>query len=254
MAGAVTQSTVSGGVAVTSQSAFTGIKSVSGGNYTVLDDDGYHTIQVPNNGANRTITLPTAADNTGRRLTIQKTGSDAFTVVVDGEGAETIDGAASITLYGRGSAVCLLGTASGWEIVGWVAGAAVAYTPTWTNITLSNGSTTGFFRQIAPRYFQINCEVTFGSSTSVGGTISPILPNSLAVDMAAISTTHVIGTTIAFDNSTSPKVKVGVASISGSGAITSGNDGADTNANATVPMTWANGDVLRFDMRVPTTL
>lgn len=62
--------------------------------YTILDNDGYDLILVSAGAAQRTMTLPTAADNTGRIITIKKTDAGAGTVVIDGEGSETIDGTA----------------------------------------------------------------------------------------------------------------------------------------------------------------
>lgn len=44
------------------------------GNYTVLDDDGYSTINCADNG-NQTITLPNPANNSGRTIKVLKTGN-----------------------------------------------------------------------------------------------------------------------------------------------------------------------------------
>ncbi len=67
-------------------------------NYTVLDTDGYSLIDV--SVVNKTITLPTAADNTGRIITVRKAVSGAGTVTVKGEAAgETVDGISGSTGY-----------------------------------------------------------------------------------------------------------------------------------------------------------
>jgi len=55
------------------------------------------------------LTLPTAADNTGRELTVIKQTADANTVTIDGEGAETINGAANNVLgvqYDTNTYIC----------------------------------------------------------------------------------------------------------------------------------------------------
>ena len=68
------------------------VHAVSSANYTVLDTDGYSVINVTTGAADRTITLPTAAANNGRILSIYKVDSAAYKVIIDGEGAETING------------------------------------------------------------------------------------------------------------------------------------------------------------------
>lgn len=63
--------------------------------YTISDTNGILLIFVITGGADRTMTLPTVADNTGRVLTFIKTDAGVGKVVLDGEGAETINGAAT---------------------------------------------------------------------------------------------------------------------------------------------------------------
>ncbi len=64
--------------------------------YTVtLSDD---IIFVTTGGSNRTMTLPTAASASGYSFTIMKIDSTSTTVIIDGNGAETICGAATLTL------------------------------------------------------------------------------------------------------------------------------------------------------------
>lgn len=58
--------------------------------YTVLDNDGFSFVRVTAGAADKTITLPTAAANTNRQITVLKEDSGAGGVIVDGEGAETI--------------------------------------------------------------------------------------------------------------------------------------------------------------------
>jgi len=66
-------------------------------NYTVLDTDA-DIVFVGSLSAHATITLPTAADNTGRTISVIIAGDPgAFNVIVDGEGAETVNGAATKT-------------------------------------------------------------------------------------------------------------------------------------------------------------
>jgi hypothetical protein len=66
------------------------IKSVSA-DYTILDDDP-DIIEVTTGAADVTITLPTLADNVGARKKIVKVDDGAGKVIVDGEGAEPVNG------------------------------------------------------------------------------------------------------------------------------------------------------------------
>lgn len=69
--------------------------------------------------AHATITLPTAADNVGRIITVIIDGEPgAYNVVVDGEGAETINGAATKTNSVIYSYLRLLCNGVGWDIIG----------------------------------------------------------------------------------------------------------------------------------------
>lgn len=94
-------------------------KSISA-NYTIQTTDGYE-IFIINTSAARVITLPLAANVAAGRFYIFKdaTGT-AFThhVTINCSGADKIDGAASYTLEGAYSAICLVGDGSAnWELL-----------------------------------------------------------------------------------------------------------------------------------------
>lgn len=62
------------------------------------------TVRVDPSGGAFTVTLPTAAGNAGRRLTVKNVTADTTAVTIDGNGAETVDGAADATIStARGS-------------------------------------------------------------------------------------------------------------------------------------------------------
>jgi len=82
--------------------------------YTVTDTDGVEHILMTTSSTNRTITLPTAADNTYRTLTITKVDSGTGTVIIDGEGAETVNGAATLTLAAQYMAAVLVCNGTSW--------------------------------------------------------------------------------------------------------------------------------------------
>jgi len=94
--------------------------------YAILDADGYLTILVNTGASNRTITLPTVADNEDRQLVIKKIDSGAGEVIVDGEGAETIDGSATLTIDAQYEAYRLQSDGSEWHLVSTYAEAADA--------------------------------------------------------------------------------------------------------------------------------
>lgn len=105
-----------GGVISFADGAIGSLVTKTNTDYTVLDNDGYLTILVSTGNTNRTITLPTAADNTNRILTIKKTDTGTGQAIVDGEGAETIDGVATFLLVDQDDFVTVQCDGSGWVI------------------------------------------------------------------------------------------------------------------------------------------
>lgn len=256
MAGAVSQSTVSGGVAVTSQSAFTGIKSVSGANYTVLDDDGYDLIEVPNNGTARTVTLPTAADNSGRRLVIQKTGSDSSSVTIDGEGAETVGGFASYTLYAQYDSITIQCDGTLWLVVGQVSN--------WVSCTITGSwvSNTTYAGRCRRHGNDLECEAFVSvSGAPTSATLTLTLPNSWTISTTLLSggspsnLKTVVGQ--AQINDTGTTAFTGVVMYNSSTTVqlrciaASGSYGETQVVNQAAPMTFANGDSVQAQFRVP---
>lgn len=83
---------------------------------TTLDEN-HRTLTVDASGAARTITLPTAASAKWRKYTVKKMDATANTVTVDGNGAETIDGAASVVLGSQYESVTVQSDGTQWLIV-----------------------------------------------------------------------------------------------------------------------------------------
>lgn len=88
--------------------------SVQSGSYTITDTDGVKVLLVDDTSSDRTITLPTLADNQGRVLTVQNISSNKGNVTLDGEGSETISGSLSIDLPMKDSYTKVIATASEW--------------------------------------------------------------------------------------------------------------------------------------------
>ena len=108
-------------IVTTTKASYAGsarLKEINNADYTVTDTDGFDTIYASTTlTADRTITLPTAADNAGRTLSIKKVDSSAFDVIVDGEGSETIDGVTTVSLYVAGDYVTVMCDGSNWVIL-----------------------------------------------------------------------------------------------------------------------------------------
>ncbi len=95
----------------------TDIKAAGDAAYTVLDDDGFSLITCAPTTVDRTITLPTASDNTDRKITIKHIGTGDGTTIIDGESSETIDGSTTYTLYETYDTTSLLCDGTTWHII-----------------------------------------------------------------------------------------------------------------------------------------
>jgi hypothetical protein len=82
------------------------------GNYTAADE----TVILVNTGT-ATITLPAASTVTGRTYYIKKISASAGTITIDGNGAETIDGAATKTLTTQYQGMQIVCNGAAWFIV-----------------------------------------------------------------------------------------------------------------------------------------
>jgi hypothetical protein len=92
-------------------------------NYTILTSEEGDSFHVDTTSGNITITLPTVASaGNGFAVTVQKESSDANTVIIDGNGAETINEAATYVLDRQHEAVYLVCDGSEWHALytgGW---------------------------------------------------------------------------------------------------------------------------------------
>lgn len=84
--------------------------------YTVLDDDGLGIFIVQSSGGDVTITLPALAANHGRRVSVFE-ASTSNKAIVAGNGAETIDGLASIHLPRYGNFLTVTAESTFWRVV-----------------------------------------------------------------------------------------------------------------------------------------
>lgn len=93
-----------------------GTATAKSADYTVTDTDNIKVILMTTGGSNRTVTLPTAADNTNREITIKKVDSGSGFCIIDGEGSELIDGATTKKLYSQWRFITLVCDGSAWHV------------------------------------------------------------------------------------------------------------------------------------------
>lgn len=77
-------------------------------------EDGFDVIPADTTSAAFTITLPKAGKHKGRVIYIKRIDASANNLTVDGDGSETIDGAASITLTTQWEIRRLTSDGTGW--------------------------------------------------------------------------------------------------------------------------------------------
>jgi hypothetical protein len=85
-------------------------------NYTIVDDDA-DVFEVTTSTTDRTITLPTLADNAGRVIRVIKVDDASGKVILDGEGAETIDGETTIDIDSQYDYAVVFGGTSSWILM-----------------------------------------------------------------------------------------------------------------------------------------
>jgi len=87
-------------------------------NYTITDVDKIKTIfATAGSSADVTITLPTAADNIDRVIEIIKVDTGTKNIIIDGEGAETINGFTTIELRTQYDFLHIKCTGAGWYVM-----------------------------------------------------------------------------------------------------------------------------------------
>lgn len=134
----------------------------------------------------------------------------------------------------------MLGTDSSYTWASW--------TPTWTNLTVGNGTVTAKYTQLGKTVIA-RVSVAFGSTTSIGGSVSFTLPVT-AVAIAAGSP-H-IGSAIYDDVGTNLYMGVVYEGSTTSGVLRVGNAAATytgtTVLSSTVPFTWTTSDAINLSL------
>ena len=112
--------------------------TVKAGSYTILDDN-LNIYEDTTGAGDDTFDLPTLADNLGRVIELHKVDDGAGVLILDGEGAETIDGNLTIQLPSQYNYIKVRAGTATWHVLelkanydtGWVAN------NDWTDVTLT---------------------------------------------------------------------------------------------------------------------
>ena len=123
-------------------------------------------------------------------------------------------------------------------------GEAVAYTPTFTNFTLGNGTVTASYVQVQ-KMVQVSVTITFGSTSSMTGQISVSKPVTGAGG-GALNT--YVGVARLADSGTGVRMAAirndSTGSVSVRALDVSATYPTEVNVSSTVPFTWTTNDQL----------
>lgn len=152
-----------------------------------------------------TVTLPAAANNSGKHYTIIKTDSSVNAITIDGNASETINGSTTTTINTQYESIEICCDGSNWLIKNRKADSAwTAYTPTFTGFG-TESAVLFYYRRVGDS-IEVNGTFTTGTCTAVPGKIS--IPSGLTIDSAKISTAKpLLGTCVTVSAST-PQVLV----------------------------------------------
>ena len=124
-------------------------------------------------------------------------------------------------------------------------GEKTSYTPTFTNLTLGNGTLTANYFRIN-KVVTVNVCVVFGTTTAITGDVAVVLPIArAALDGLELSTANLSDTGVSnyigavLFGGTLSSVSVRNSAVSGANVIMQ-------NLSALIPFTWGSTDVLQF--------
>ena len=121
------------------------------------------------------------------------------------------------------------------------------FTPSWSNVTVSNGTSSGYYRYGSGRLFVV-ADLVIGSSTTISGAVSFTIPDSVTAQNP--SGAYGFGLAYLID-ATPAGSEIGMARC-GTGADTSVEvfSADQTAVTSTVPFTWSTGDRLHVEITV----
>ena len=245
-----------------------GTATAKSADYTVLDTDRIRTVLMTTGAADKTVTLPTAADNTNRIISIKKVDSGAGNCIVDGEGSETIDALTTRTLYGQNSAITLMCNGTSWSVLserdgGWVEFAAAMTASGGGSVsagTGGNAQTSSKWRKRG-NSIEVIFQFCWGSSSTAYGTSGSYritLPNSWSVDSTQLPTVSAandmhIGQGYFWDVSAGDYYPLSVTWSGSLVRLIVSNSLTASGVGTTAPVTIADGDMISVCFTVPIT-
>jgi hypothetical protein len=119
-----------------------------------------------------------------------------------------------------------------------------SWSPTWTNLTVGNGTVSAYYSRLGKTVF-FRLGIVFGSSSSVSGVVSATLPVT-SISYPGTATTQVLGLGRILDSGTAAFEAHGVwastTTMSIRVLLANATYLTDLGLSSTTPMTWATGD------------
>jgi hypothetical protein len=128
-------------------------------------------------------------------------------------------------------------------------GAWISYTPTFTNVTLGNGTITARYNVIGKTLF-IRFRLQLGSTSSVTGAPAVSLPAGFTSPLTNVFPIGEGYATISSVNYILTPVITGVSAMTAFTNLASGTFLAAGDMSATAPATWNNGSLLEMNVRM----
>jgi hypothetical protein len=128
--------------------------------------------------------------------------------------------------------------------VEWV-GAWTSYTPTFSGLTVGNGTLNAKYCQIGKVMF-VRMNLTFGSTTSVSGSVNFTLPAAPANTQMGSANISYEDAGIGYRQGFAIMYEFNSTAYLGV-MLTSGTYGSNSDINATVPFTWTTNDGIYFN-------
>jgi hypothetical protein len=125
-----------------------------------------------------------------------------------------------------------------------------SYAPTWTNVTVGNGTSTGQYAQIG-KLIIVRAALVFGSTTSISGVVRVSFPVT-SVTYAGTASSQYIGAGSLQDATGSLYEVVATWENTGRAILQAGDSSGAylirANVNSTVPFTWAVNDEIHIQL------